>query len=51
MDDGNKLSLKYQDNNNDGEGFIYYNNPVDNLTSGDMLSVITTIKVLILLNH
>ena len=32
--------IGYQDNNNDGEGFIYYNNPVDNLTSGDMLSVI-----------
>ena len=32
--------IGYQDNNNDGEGFIYYNNPVDNLVSGDMLSVI-----------
>ena len=32
--------IGYQDNNNDGEGFIYYNNPVDNLTSGDMLSAI-----------
>ena len=32
--------IGYQDNNNDGEGFIYLNNAVDDLTIGDMLSVI-----------